>query len=94
MDRSVVASCLRRAYAHARSNSDRYSSEIIIGELRAIAIEVLGHSFSFEPDFDCTTDATPARLASLRPVSSADPHERPSDRYIDEPAFDDAPKAG
>jgi hypothetical protein len=100
MDRFVVGVRLRRAYAHAQSSGDKRASAIVIGELEAIALEVLGPSFSLEPDMQRTTDATPARMSALRPVPSAPrlsvipgggAGERPSDRFIDD---DSTPKAG
>jgi len=117
MDRDAIASRLRRAYAYARIAREQAQSsglpfvqfeaatDLMLEQVEALARDLLGPSFSFEPDMSRTTDATPARMSGLRPVASAAkpglsvipggarPEERPSARYIDDSA-DDAPKAG
>lgn len=105
MDRDAVEYQLRLVYAAARDGKDPVAAARTAFELDALGRLLLGRSFRFEPDMNRTTDATPARMSGLRPVASAakpslsviaggaQPHERPSERFIDDSA-DDAPKAG
>jgi hypothetical protein len=112
MDREAVAARFRRLYAYARAaretereaRTTSQAAEMALEQIEALAVDVLGPSFEFEPDMQRRTDVTPARQSALRPFARAEAPkpslvvvrggavERPSDRFID--SADDAPKAG
>ncbi len=81
MDRDAVANRLRRAYAYARISRDQAlcaglpfeaAADAVLEHIEALAHDLFGPSFAFEPDMSRTTDATPARMSGLRPVPGKD----------------------